>query len=176
MKICVHLVTAFISFSIFFFMTLLFVPKDWLSKSSQTTFRGLNWEHNKSVCFRFAGRNNTFGQDAKGVLGFLSSKKGQYSSEDQHELTLTFSLDIQFSFSFLRYDPKTDTWTMVAPLSMPRDAVGVCLLGDKLYAVGGYDGQTYLNTMEAYDPQTNEWTQVVIFICVYIYICICNVF
>ncbi|KAF1457511.1 Kelch-like protein 1, partial [Spheniscus mendiculus] len=56
-----------------------------------------------------------------------------------------------------RYDPKTDTWTMVAPLSMPRDAVGVCLLGDKLYAVGGYDGQTYLNTMEAYDPQNNEW-------------------
>lgn len=50
---------------------------------------------------------------------------------------------------------------MVAPLSMPRDAVGVCLLGDKLYAVGGYDGQSYLNTMEAYDPQTNEWTQVI---------------
>ncbi|XP_038628488.1 LOW QUALITY PROTEIN: kelch-like protein 1 [Tachyglossus aculeatus] len=59
-----------------------------------------------------------------------------------------------------RYDPKTDTWTMVSPLSMPRDAVGVCLLGDKLYAVGGYDGQTYLNTMESYDPQTNEWTQM----------------
>ncbi|KAF1447495.1 KLHL1 protein, partial [Pygoscelis papua] len=59
-----------------------------------------------------------------------------------------------------KYDPKTDTWTMVAPLSMPRDAVGVCLLGDKLYAVGGYDGQTYLNTMEAYDPQNNEWTQM----------------
>ncbi|XP_037656072.1 kelch-like protein 1 isoform X2 [Choloepus didactylus] len=59
-----------------------------------------------------------------------------------------------------RYDPKTDTWTMVAPLSMPRDAVGVCLLGDRLYVVGGYDGQTYLNTMESYDPQTNEWTQM----------------
>uniref|UniRef100_A0A8C6ZLV6 BTB domain-containing protein n=1 Tax=Nothoprocta perdicaria TaxID=30464 RepID=A0A8C6ZLV6_NOTPE len=67
-----------------------------------------------------------------------------------------------YSFPFFssRYDPKTDTWTMVAPLSMPRDAVGVCLLGDKLYAVGGYDGQTYLNTMESYDPQTNEWTQM----------------
>ncbi|XP_072884296.1 kelch-like protein 1 isoform X2 [Hemitrygon akajei] len=58
-----------------------------------------------------------------------------------------------------RYDPKTDTWTMIAPVSVPRDAVGVCLLGDRLYAVGGYDGQTYLNTMESYDPQTNEWTQ-----------------
>ncbi|MBN3308216.1 kelch-like protein 1 [Amia ocellicauda] len=59
-----------------------------------------------------------------------------------------------------RYDPKTDTWTTVAPLSLPRDAVGVCLLGDKLYAVGGYDGQTYLQTMECYDPQTNEWTKM----------------
>lgn len=59
-----------------------------------------------------------------------------------------------------RYDPKTDTWTAVAPMSLSRDAVGVCLLGDRLYAVGGYDGQSYLNTVEAYDPQTNEWTQV----------------
>uniref|UniRef100_A0A8D0FSJ1 Uncharacterized protein n=1 Tax=Strix occidentalis caurina TaxID=311401 RepID=A0A8D0FSJ1_STROC len=59
-----------------------------------------------------------------------------------------------------RYDPKTDMWTSVASMSISRDAVGVCLLGDKLYAVGGYDGQTYLNTVESYDPQTNEWTQV----------------
>ncbi|XP_061440234.1 kelch-like protein 5 isoform X4 [Rhineura floridana] len=59
-----------------------------------------------------------------------------------------------------RYDPKTDMWTAVASMSISRDAVGVCLLGDRLYAVGGYDGQTYLNTVESYDPQTNEWTQV----------------
>ncbi|XP_063794453.1 kelch-like protein 4 [Pseudophryne corroboree] len=58
-----------------------------------------------------------------------------------------------------RYDPKTDNWTTVAPLSIPRDAVGVCALGDRLYAVGGYDGQTYLSTVESYDTQTNEWTQ-----------------
>lgn len=60
-----------------------------------------------------------------------------------------------------RYDPKTDTWTNVAPLSVPRDAVGVCLLGDRLYAVGGYDGQSYLNTVESYDAQNNEWTEVI---------------
>ncbi|XP_040274905.1 kelch-like protein 5 isoform X1 [Bufo bufo] len=59
-----------------------------------------------------------------------------------------------------RYDPKTDTWTSVASMSISRDAVGVCLLGDKLYAVGGYNGQSYLTNVEAYDPQTNEWTQV----------------
>lgn len=71
---------------------------------------------------------------------------------------------LKFSF---RYDPKTDVWTAVASMSISRDAVGVCLLGDKLYAVGGYDGQTYLNTVEAYDPQTNEWTQVWHFIFYY---------
>lgn len=51
-------------------------------------------------------------------------------------------------------------WTTVSSLSVPRDAVGVCLLGDKLYAVGGYDGQSYLNTVESYDAQNNEWTEV----------------
>lgn len=76
-----------------------------------------------------------------------------------------FSLNLGNSFRalhqlFFRYDPKTDVWTAVASMSISRDAVGVCLLGDKLYAVGGYDGQTYLNTVESYDPQTNEWTQV----------------
>ncbi|XP_028923178.1 kelch-like protein 4 [Ornithorhynchus anatinus] len=60
-----------------------------------------------------------------------------------------------------RYDPKTDTWTTVAPLRIPRDAVGVCQLGDRLYAVGGYDGQSYLNTVESYDAQNNEWTEEV---------------
>lgn len=59
-----------------------------------------------------------------------------------------------------RYDPKTDAWTLVAAISTPRDAVGVCVLGEKLYAVGGYDGQQYLREVECYDAQTNEWTQV----------------
>ncbi|KAF5897404.1 kelch-like protein 5 isoform X1, partial [Clarias magur] len=66
------------------------------------------------------------------------------------------SLASRLSDCVERYDPKTDTWTAVAPMSVSRDAVGVCLLGDRLYAVGGYDGQVYLNTVEAYDPQTNE--------------------
>ncbi|XP_012696123.2 kelch-like protein 4 [Clupea harengus] len=60
-----------------------------------------------------------------------------------------------------RYDPKTDTWTTVASLSVPRDGVGVCLLGDRLYSVGGYDGQSYLSTVESYDAQNNEWTEEV---------------
>lgn len=75
-------------------------------------------------------------------------------------LTLCVVKTCVFSLCVYRYDPQTDVWTAVAPMSISRDAVGVCLLGDRLYAVGGYDGQVYLNTVEAYDPQTNEWTQV----------------
>ncbi|XP_024884942.1 kelch-like protein 5 [Temnothorax curvispinosus] len=59
-----------------------------------------------------------------------------------------------------RYDPKTDTWTMVAPMSVPRTSVGVCELGDRLMAVGGYDGRQCLTLVEAYDPHLNEWEPV----------------
>lgn len=59
-----------------------------------------------------------------------------------------------------RYDPKTDTWTMVAAMGVGRDGIGVCLLGDQLFAVGGYDGQQCLKLVEGYDAQTNEWIQV----------------
>ena len=72
-----------------------------------------------------------------------------------------FSSAVWSDAAFYRYDPKTDTWTTVSSLGIPRDAVGVCLLGDRLYAVGGYDGQSYLSTVESYDAQTNEWTEVI---------------
>lgn len=45
-------------------------------------------------------------------------------------------------------------------MSVARDAVGVCLLGNELVAVGGYDGQRYLTLVETYDPIINEWHQV----------------
>lgn len=43
-------------------------------------------------------------------------------------------------------------------LSSKRDAVAACLFGDKIFAIGGYDGSHYLRTVEQYDPNTNEWT------------------
>ena len=66
---------------------------------------------------------------------------------------------------------------MVANLSVGRDAIGdkqptsnfpssdavlnlicifapgVCVLGEKLFAVGGYDGSGYLSLVEAYDSR-----------------------
>lgn len=41
-----------------------------------------------------------------------------------------------------------------------RDAVGMATLGDRIYSVGGYDGLTYLDAVESYDPLTGEWEAV----------------
>ena len=49
-----------------------------------------------------------------------------------------------------RYDPQTNEWRMVAPMSKRRCGVGVAVLNDLLYAVGGHDGQSYLNSIERY--------------------------
>lgn len=45
-------------------------------------------------------------------------------------------------------------------MSIGRDAIGVALLGDSLIAVGGYDGNQYLKTVEKYDSEKNEWSQL----------------
>jgi kelch-like protein 20 len=47
-----------------------------------------------------------------------------------------------------RYDPQTGEWRMVAPMCKRRCGVGVAVLNDLLYAVGGHDGQSYLNSIE----------------------------
>mgnify|MGYP001792525055 FL=1 len=59
-----------------------------------------------------------------------------------------------------RYDPLADQWTMIAPVSRAKDAIGLCVLGDHLYCVGGYDGQQHLRDVEAYDSQSESWCKV----------------
>lgn len=38
-------------------------------------------------------------------------------------------------------------------MSKRRCGVGVAVCNDLLYAVGGHDGASYLNSIERYDPQ-----------------------
>ncbi|XP_058845113.1 kelch-like protein 4 isoform X1 [Acipenser ruthenus] len=100
-----------------------------------------------SMCAPMSKRRGGVGVET--YNGFLYAVGGHDAPASNHCSRLSDCVE--------RYDPKTDTWTTVAQLSVPRDAVGVCLLGDRLYAVGGYDGQTYLNSVESYDTQNNEW-------------------
>lgn len=59
-----------------------------------------------------------------------------------------------------RYDAKLDQWTLIPSMSKPKEAVGVSSLGNYLYVVGGFDGNKYLNDVERYDPNKNEWKRV----------------
>lgn len=38
--------------------------------------------------------------------------------------------------------------------------LGVCVLHNRIYAAGGYDGQDQLNSVERYDVETETWTFV----------------
>ena len=77
------------------------------------------------------------------------------------------------------YDPKSDQWSSeVAPTGCCRTSVGVTVLGNCVYAVGGQDGLACLSLVERsaslsiqntlrlvffhsrYDPTTNKWQQV----------------
>lgn len=63
--------------------------------------------------------------------------------------SLTFYRDDADLYSPLRrYDPITETWRPCAPMSVPRNRVGVAVMDEFLYAVGGSSGTEYHNSVE----------------------------
>ena len=56
------------------------------------------------------------------------------------------------------YDPEAGAWVMGPLLSIPRANVGVATLGTKLFAVGGFSGHKFLNSLEYLDvSHRDEW-------------------
>lgn len=49
-------------------------------------------------------------------------------------------------YCLCRYDPTTQRWTRVAAMGTKRLGVAVAVLEGFLYAIGGSDGQSPLNT------------------------------
>jgi N-acetylneuraminic acid mutarotase/glucose/arabinose dehydrogenase len=65
---------------------------------------------------------------------------------------------------FWKYNPATNSWSVGPAMSTRRDNPGSAVLGGKLYIFGGRtrnaDGTTpvaTLNSVEAFDPATNQW-------------------
>ncbi|XP_056890305.1 kelch-like protein 22 isoform X2 [Takifugu flavidus] len=56
-----------------------------------------------------------------------------------------------------RYDPRHNSWCSIQPLQQQRADHCVCVLGDHIYAVGGRDYRSELDSVERYDPRTNTW-------------------
>lgn len=59
------------------------------------------------------------------------------------------------------YDAQTNSWSMGPALTSCRANVGVAVVGGRLFAVGGFNGKAFLNTVEFLDGRTNEWTSFV---------------
>ena len=51
-----------------------------------------------------------------------------------------------------RLDLETERWIPVEPMLSRRSTLGVAVLKGELYAVGGFDGNNGLDTVEKYNP------------------------
>ena len=56
------------------------------------------------------------------------------------------------------YDPSSDSWSNLSPMPTAREC-DIALVGDKIYAFGGYDGSSGLRTVEIYDISSDSWTK-----------------
>ncbi len=58
------------------------------------------------------------------------------------------------------YDPATNTWQQLAPMSMPRVGPAVAALNGKIYVFGGFNRNTWSanSSVEIYNIATNRWT------------------
>jgi hypothetical protein len=51
-----------------------------------------------------------------------------------------------------------NTWEQMASMPTARSKLGVAVVNDKIYAIGGYADNNALGVNEMYDPATNTWT------------------
>ncbi|XP_029470245.1 kelch-like ECH-associated protein 1 isoform X2 [Rhinatrema bivittatum] len=84
------------------------------------------------------------------VLGLFYAVGGRNNSLNEN--TDSSSLDC--------FNPMTNQWSLKAPMNIPRNRVGVGVIDDTIYAVGGSSGSEHHRSVEKYDPERNEWTFV----------------
>ena len=56
------------------------------------------------------------------------------------------------------YDPQTDTWTTLAPMPTPRAGFVAGKSGQRVFAIGGWNGGAALSVNEVYDISHDTWS------------------
>ncbi|KAL4239391.1 hypothetical protein ACF0H5_000208 [Mactra antiquata] len=91
-------------------------------------------------------------------LPFAISKHGIVSSGDYMYLAGGEFPDGSASRSMWRFDQNLDQWMEMIPMNMARSELGMAMLNGHIYAIGGWDGSSRLDSVERYDPVLNTWT------------------
>jgi Kelch motif protein/copper-binding protein NosD len=91
------------------------------------------------------------GMGVGGINGLLYAVGGVTVAYN-NGFTQTFRANVEV------YDPVDNSWSSRTPLPAPRAYLGVGVVNNVLYAVGGYDGNNPTGLVQAYDPGTNTWT------------------
>ncbi len=60
--------------------------------------------------------------------------------------------DGEFTAKTQMYNPVNNSWSIVDPMPTPRAYLGVAVVNDVLYAIGGFDGQNWLGVNERFTP------------------------
>ncbi|CAF4931019.1 unnamed protein product, partial [Rotaria sp. Silwood1] len=68
----------------------------------------------------------------------------------------TFDLDVETE----RIDINLGRWSQMAPMLTPRSGAGCATVDRYIFACGGFDGKIHLSSVERYDSQINQWTNV----------------
>jgi N-acetylneuraminic acid mutarotase len=58
------------------------------------------------------------------------------------------------------FDPSTNAWSTPATTGTftPRNNLCACVVGGKIYTIGGFNASNDVNTFEVFDPATNTWS------------------
>ncbi|XP_027141565.1 kelch-like protein diablo isoform X1 [Larimichthys crocea] len=92
-------------------------------------------------------------------LPFAVSKHGLVVSDSTLYLAGGEFPDGSASREMWRYDPCFDSWIEMAPMNVARSELGegLVMLDGFVYAVGGWEGRSRLDSVECYNPHTNTW-------------------
>ncbi|XP_033109239.1 kelch-like ECH-associated protein 1B [Anneissia japonica] len=90
------------------------------------------------------------GLSAATIHGFFYAVGGRNNTSEAN--TDSNRLDV--------YNPLTNQWHSRAPMSVPRNRVGVAVLDGQLYAVGGSQGCHQHSSVERYDPDKDRWESI----------------
>ncbi|MDP4181671.1 MAG: S8 family serine peptidase [Bacillota bacterium] len=63
-----------------------------------------------------------------------------------------------YSSNVYKYDPVSNRWSTVAPLTIPRINHSLVTVNGKIYVIGGSNANGVIDSIQQYDPMTNTWT------------------